>query len=274
MDTEIVPQTAVVAETTEPAPVTETPTTEGIATAVNTVESAPTGDIPKSVEELKEQRKKRQQAEQEAAYWRGVAEGRNQQPAAQPTAPQPQPVAQPPKLDDFESYAEWEVAKDKYILDQAATEAEKRLQQKIQAQQQQQKIQEQVGSYQKRIFEAAEEDPTILDIAQDPTLPARNPGVVSVVMQSDVAPDLVRWLHNNRKDASRINNLDPILAAKEMGVIEERIKNKPKPEPPKKVSQAPEPIPTITPSGSVTVDEDNLPMDQWMARRNKAVGYR
>ena len=72
----------------DPAPAPETPAPE-----------TPEAEPSKAVKELIAQRKKRQDAERDTAYWKGVAEGRGKQdvvPAA-PETPSGPPVA--PKLD-------------------------------------------------------------------------------------------------------------------------------------------------------------------------------
>jgi hypothetical protein len=86
-----------------------------------------------------------------------------------------------------------------------------------------------------------------------------------------MAPQLLKWLNNNRNEASRIASLPPIMAAHEIGMVAAGIKNTPKPAPPKRVSAAPDPIQTLTPSSSATVDEDDLPMEEYYKRRTKSL---
>lgn len=253
--------------------------------AVNTPDPAPGGTVPpeeqpKAVKELIDQRKRRQKAEQEAAYWRGVAEARAAGTTPPPPAVTPPVPAAPtapvapatPNIDDFATFDEYDKAmraydkeKEEYLV--AVTEF--RMTQKFQQQQIQKQQNQTQQNFQQRLEKAAEADPTILDIAADPTLPVSK-WMVPVLQESDVAPELLKYLHNNRGEAARIASLPPMLAAKEMGVIEAGIKTKPAPEPPKKVSSAPEPIPTVTPSGGGTIDEGDLPIDEYIKRRNKA----
>ncbi len=105
------------AVTTDPAPVTTTDPPAVIADPAPVVIEEPQGAKPsKVVEELKTQRKKRQDAEKEAAYWRGVAEARSK-PETVPAVPSSDPVA--PKLDQFETYEQYEAAKDVYLVNLA-----------------------------------------------------------------------------------------------------------------------------------------------------------
>lgn len=267
------------AVTTDSAPVNEAHveqavTTDSAPVETTTEQNTEEGSEPeqsKAVKELIAQRKRRQQAEQDAAYWRGVAEARGGKqettPAPVVQAPTNQaPVA--PNSDQFETWEDYEKAKDKYLIAQAKYEIiqESRKQQFASAQQQKQ------ATFQRRMEEASKEDPTITEIVQDRTLPLHE-RALSIVYESDVAPQLLKALNNDRKEATRLFqlfNTNPILAAREFGKLEAKLANAPKPTPPKKVSQAPTPISTVTATGSGTVDEDNLPVDQWIARRNKA----
>ena len=78
-------------------------------------------------------------------------------------------------------------------------------------------------------------------------------------------------MNNNREEAAKIARMEPMRAAVEFGKIEAKISSTPKPEAPKKVSAAPAPISTVQATASATVDEDNLPMDEYYKRRTKAV---
>lgn len=235
-------------------------------TAEQTTEEVQVAEPSKAVKELISQRKRRQQAEKEAEYWRGVAEAKGFKPETnipqqqQSSIPQ-QPVQ--PVLDQFETFEEYEKAKDEYLVQQA----EYRIAQKFMQYQQQNQQQKLQATFQQRIEAEAVNDPTIYDIVQDPSLPISD-SMAPLVQESDVAPQLLKWLHNNRKEAARIAQMHPLMAAKEIGAIEAGIKNTPKPEPPKRVSQAPEPIKTVTPSGSVKeFDPETATMEEYYQHR-------
>lgn len=246
----------VLAENTESAPVTNvTSTTEAVTT-----ESAPVTEVlqntevegaepSKTVKELIAQRKRRQQAEMEREYWRGIAEARANATPEKPVTPvfQPQNPPTAPVLDDFETFEEYEKAKDEYVLAQA----EQRMTAKLHQQELERQAQMVQLAFQQKIDRAAQDDPEIRDIVNDPYLPISQ-AMVPVLQQSDAAPELLRYLNANRQEAARIARLSPIMAARELGIIEAKLTfNQRNVEPPKKVSQAPEPIPTLTPTGSV-----------------------
>jgi hypothetical protein len=58
-------------------------------------------------------------------------------------------------------------------------------------------------------------------------------------------------------------------AAREMGILEAKLSFVPVVEPPKRVSTAPEPVKTVTPTSAAVVDEDSLPMEEYHKRRTQ-----
>lgn len=267
-----VPETAV---TTESAPVAGDETTEQNPKAAG---SEP--EQSKVVKELITQRKRRQVAETEAAYYKGIAEGRGHVASTQqtttPAAPtvvadQP-PVA--PNQDTFETWEEFEKADKRYMINLAKYELKQENNQMIAQQQQQQKIEfanQQKSKFLERMEKAAIDDPSILGIQDDNTFPMHK-FALPILFESEVAPEILKILNADRKEAGRIYqlfNTNPMLAASELGKLEASLLSKPRPTPPKKVSQAPEPISTISAAGANTVDEDNLPMDEYYRRYNQ-----
>ncbi len=240
--------TAVVAES---APVTE-PTPEPTE-----VEGAEPRES-KVVRELKDQRRKRQDAERDAAYWRGIAEGR-----AKPTEPspiiQPAPVTltKEPTIDQYEKYDDFLVAKAEWNVEQKTISK---------------RVQEEESEVQRifteRIQKAAETDPDISDVLNDRTLSISN-AMAAVIRRMEIAPQVLRYLSNNRNEAARISRLSPLVAAAEIGKIEMKLTSVPKTET-KKVSQAPEPIQTVKPTGVIPIDEDSMSTPDWIAKRNQA----
>lgn len=253
-----------IAETQESAPettvapeVTETP-----EEAVN-VESAPTQGEPepKAIQELKAQRKKRQIAEQEAAYWRGVAEASNRQPAAPaaPTVPQP---SEAPKLEDYEDLETFEAANVQYIIRQAEANIERKMTQK-QAEEAARQVEE---SFKQRLDAASEMEPDIIDVINDPTLPVSD-SMAQIIKRSDKSVELIKYLNLNRQAAQRMMRMSAHEVGYELGKIEAAFAREEKAAPPpKKVSMAPEPIQTVTPVGISDPDPDTLPIEEWMKK--------
>lgn len=239
-----------------PAPVTDEPDPS----------TEPAPEKPsKVVAELIAQRKKRQDAEREAAYWRGQAEARGAEkvpPMDVQSASPSAPVA--PKLDQFETFEQYEAAKDKYLIAQAKHEF---LQEQT-ATNQRQAAMTVDQAFQKRINEAAKEDPAIVDVMRDPTLPISS-SMIPLLKESENAPKILRWLDQNRAEASRIATLPPLQAAREMGIIEAQIRFAPKVEPPRRVSAAPEPVKPVVPSSVSIVDEESLSMEEYHRRQTE-----
>jgi hypothetical protein len=256
------------AVTQESAPVAEVAVQDVQDTPVNAVQgdSAPPqvdepDKEPKVVQELKAQRKKRQQAEQEAAYWRGVAEAsRVPEPAAQPEMVPSHTEA--PRLEDYEDIEAFEAANVKYIIQQAEMNIERKLQQK-QVEESTRQIE---ATFQKRMADAAEIEPDLADIISDPTLPVSG-DMANIIKRSDKSVELIKYLNLNRDTAKRMMHLSAHEVGYELGKIEAAFARQEKAiEPPKKVSMAPEPIQTVTPVGISDPDPETMPIEEWMRK--------
>ena len=228
----------------------------------------------KAVKELINVRKRAQTAEAEAAYYKALAQQGSGQ-GLPPQAPQPAydpnkpvvdiPTTKAPKSEDFETWEEFEAAKEDHLLAKARQQFIADFNRNIQLNNQSQAEQ----NFAAKIESASITNPAIRTILTDATLPI-NKEMAEIIKSSDNAPDLLVYLNEHRKDAARIHGLSPIMAAKELGRIEAMLENTPKAPPPKKISQAPEPLKTVSGSGSNQVDESKLSIDEWVARRNKA----
>ena len=254
------PETSV--NTTESDPVeTAAPSTE--TSQLETTDgdgSEPLGE--KGQKEVVTLRKRAQNAEAMIEYYKNLAL-QNQTHVQQP---QVQPVTNlvPPKEEDFDTFEAFNTAQLKFLVESAKTEIRKEYgEQSMRGAQLQAEL-----KWNERINKEAEEDPTILQTVKDDTL-IITPFLAALIKESEVGPKIVKYLDNNRSEMVRIANLQPVFAAKEFGRIEAKIMTTPAPEPPKRVSQAPKPIKTVTPVGTPVVDENNLSIEEWMARRNE-----
>jgi len=207
---------------------------------------------------------KQRDAERDAEYWRGVAEGRAAgQPAtpAMPGADAGGPSGPTPTPEQFESYDDFLYAEFKH---RASKEAAITRQTQAQAEVHQ--------KFMEKVNQEAEADPEILDILRDARfLPNSNPmsGVIaSAIKESDVSPQIMRHLHKNQGELQKLYQMTPVAAAREIGKLEQRLLSLNKPEPVRKVSQAPEPIKTLEPKGSQLPDMEKIPMDDFVKKRN------
>ena len=194
---------------------------------------------------------KQREAERQAEYWRGVASQGKQAPTQTATGTTPAPT-----VDQFEAYDDYLVAKAKHEIkiEQAAND-------------QQARISSASAAFTERINKAAEKEPEILEIVNDPTLPVST--VMSLVIkESEAAPEILKYLSEHREEAMKITRMTPGTAAREIGKIEYKLLNQPKPEI-KKVSQAPEPIKPVESKGAQAIDIEKLSMDEYVKRRNQ-----
>jgi len=94
--------------------------------------------------------------------------------------------------------------------------------------------------------------------------------MADVIKASNIGPELAYHLGSNIDEAKRISKLSPLLQAKELGVIEFRLANKPAP----RTTKTPAPIrPLKGSSGSSSADwlnnSEKLSAEEWAAKRNK-----
>jgi hypothetical protein len=221
----------------------------------------------KAVQELKTQRLKRQQAEREAAYWQGVAQGStgagvtrpDSHPRTDPSAP-----ASPPKLVDYPTYEEYEAARDSFIIQRAKAEVVQELR-TTDAKTRDQSVNE---AFMARVQAASVADPELPSILEDMSLPISD-AMATAVKESELAPQLLRYLNDNRDVARKLHGMSPISAAREIGKIETQLAARTKTAPPRQVSQAPEPITTVTTSGgALDIDPERESISDFMRRRN------
>ena len=242
---------------------------------VEPVEPAPATMVPLTA--LEGERRRRQEAKEEAAYWKGVAEAGGKStpttpaPAAAPIGP-PQAPARPKALNsaDFEDYGDYEAAQAKQDEeyqakrdDYVAAKVKHELQSDSQQRDQQQTLEQKRNKYLERLNKATELDPELQDIADGWMQPGKYQLPLSAAMQdtileSDVGPEILRHLYNNKQEAARIARLGVIAAARELVKIETTITDQSKTTP-RRVSNAPPPITPVTARGAVEVDDDKRP---------------
>jgi hypothetical protein len=264
MPGETAPQTAN-AEQAGPAPAPEQ-----IEISAEPAESAPAEQEPsqtteaqgsepeegkKVVEELKHVRKRAQTAEQEAAYWRGVAEAKAQMPQATEQASQSDKV---PNLADYSNYDDYLVAKAKYEVRQE------------QDQRQQVEYQNNIDrNYNERFNQAAKDIPDLPEAIRNARIPMQAQ-VITAIKESDVGPRIAYHLAKNPDDAIKLSQMTPSAAIREIGKIEARLTMKtPQPNQTKQISRAPEPIKPLGNLVTASVaDFDKMSMDDFVKRRN------
>ena len=202
---------------------------------------------------------------EEAQYWREQAQ------KAQPVeAPKPVEVKSL-RLEDFQyDEAAYYAAVNEQSRAIARQEAIAALKEEREAE----KAHAKATTFQTRAQEFAKSRPDFTEIATDRTLPV-NPTMAEVIRDSDIGPELLYWIGQNREQAASIYDLPPHLSARELGRIEARLeaqKEAAKRPPPPQVSQAPPPPPQVESSDATSVEHDPMKMTdaqfaKWRARQ-------
>jgi hypothetical protein len=224
--------------------------------------AAPAEEPRVKLSELIAERKKKQAAENRAAYLEGRLEG---------SQPPPAPGAQPGQtalpsftpLEEFKgTYDEWIVAKTKFEINQD---------------QEQRNRTTQIGAvertFQDRRTAANLEIPDLietLDAAQTNFQPA----VVTAIKKSDIGPQMAYYLAKNPEEAARIAQMEPELALMELGSLKEKVKESLKPKP-KASPRLPPPIVPGNGSGAPPdVDMADLSVEEYARKRQEQMFVR
>jgi len=269
-----------------PDPVTPDPVTPDSVTpdpADNTpVDDAAPVMVPLAKAQAEKARRKEVEAENQRLREQIAFEaGRHTAAPVAPAAPvkadgPPEPPVQPTPS-QFEDYDDFEAADTlfkqadrKYIVDLARYEARQEFSNQSHQQQRHQTETQVAQAFQGRLKEEAALDPDIITLANTFHLPGPSQLPLTGEMQdaireSDVGPKLLRHFANNRAEVLRLAALSPATQLREIGKIEAAIINKPQPAV-KRVSQAPEPIKPVGGNSSSDVDEDKMPMSDYLAR--------
>jgi hypothetical protein len=286
---EIATQEAAAAATAAPPATDEQKPTEEAAPATpETKDEKPTEEAPPAApaadpalsegaeKRIRELVAKQRASEREAEYYRGLAEGRVSKP--------PDAAPAPLKIEDYlpteqefttvgltaENFEKMGRSYDDLLMAKSAFAIEKRnavLTRRADEDRVRESVARTQQTFMERINKAAETDPGILEIMEDRTLPVSQT-MAEIIRESEVAPKILRHLSVNRAEGLRIAQLSPLAAARELGRIEAKIMAAPAPAPPNRVSQAPEPIRPLTPSGVTEIDLDKVPIDDFMKKRN------
>jgi hypothetical protein len=205
-----------------------------------------TGDAPAKKKPWWEKRfdeltAKRYEKEAEAAYWRGIAEGRapQQQEA-------PQEVGPPDRWEDPEGYDRW-------LIDQAkrAVLAETERAQSLR-------------TYEERAAKVRETRPDYDSVVNNPALRI-TPTMAEVIKESDVGPEVAYHLGTNPQEAARIASLPQHRQAAELGKLEVRL-SQPKPAPQTRTPPPPPPQTVSGISSGINKSPEDMSMAEYVAQ--------
>lgn len=188
---------------------TETETSESADDAGEATEE-PQKRVPWFQKRIDEVTRQKYEAQRESDYWRGVAEGRGQSNT-------PVQAEGPPKEDQFESYEDYEQARIDYAVEQRLRQ-EREVEQRTTV----------FRTYEERAAKLRETAPDFDSVVGDPSLKI-TPLMAEVIRESDIGPQVAYHLGTNRSEAERIASLPPHRQAAELGRIEARLTEQPKP---------------------------------------------
>ena len=246
---------------------------------VKTGESTPPPPAPEETEEQKQSKKvlsgvqkrideltkQKYEQQREAQYWKQQAEEAKQlQEALYRKISEPSQN----QYQDSESYAQ---AKGEWLAQQRASELfaeqQKRQAQEAQMREQFAAIEQQKAVISRAMDEGAKKYPDFVEAINTPGLPnlgQDNPAALQAIMESEYGIDVAYHLAKNPLEAIRIANLPPLKAVKEIARLETRFEGK-------KTSSAPPPVPSIGNNEKAQRSDDELSVDEWMARRDKSL---
>jgi hypothetical protein len=189
-------------------------------------------------------------------------------PAAAPEPPAPPPPNLPPKpsQEQFETYEEYVEALGGWAADKRFIEREH---QYVQSQRQTEEGRR--ASKARDWFSKGQEKYDDFDeVARSSSVPITPFMAEAMVEAGDVGTDMAYFLGQNPKEASRISSLPPLAQIRELGKLEAKLTA---PAPPLKTkSTAPPPIAPVVQSGEAHLPGlDELPLDDFMKRRNAEV---
>lgn len=183
------------------------------------------------------------EAANEAAYWRGIAEGKT------PQAPVQEQQGPPDRWDDPEGYDRW-------LINQAKVEFRE-----------EQKASKVAGSYLERVAKFAESKPDYDRVVNNPALKI-SPVMAEVIGESELGPEVAYHLGSNPSEAARIASLPHARQAAEIGRLEAKLAQPAaKPQP-----RTPPPPPPQTVNGlssGLNKAPEDMTMAEYIAWRSK-----
>lgn len=209
-------------------------------------------------------------------YWRELALARTTG-AAEPPAPTGTADDPAPKLADFDSTEKWAEAHAVWTDRQIEKRTAAAVQSTLQTRESAVREQEMREAYARRLDEYEKVMPDARLVIANPTMTRAlqaQPAIAEVVMASERGPELAVHLAKNPAELVRISRMAPTQAAAAIGRIEAKLPPRggapgPKPTPRPQPSRAPEPPLPIGGGGAPSIDDMNLPLEDFLAKLNR-----
>jgi hypothetical protein len=214
--------------------------------------------VQKRIDELTRQRyeaeRRAEQSRSEAEHYRKMAQDKPQEPAKDDKAP---------RFEDFNSYDDYVAA----VAEHKATKKFEELTRKDQEKQTQQKQAEVVKNFNDKVTEARKKYDDFDTVALGNHV-AYNDVTTSLVLASDASTELAYYLGKNPEIAQKLTQISPLEAAKEIGRIEAKLLEKPKPQS-KQITNASPPIKPVGGKERLKKDPSQMSNAEYRAWRSK-----
>jgi hypothetical protein len=248
-------QETVVPGTTEPEAEPAQPDPDATATGETPEPEPPKpSGKEKRISELVWQR---EEARREAAYYKGLAEGKG----GAPQGAEPAATDGPPKQEDFGTYDEYLRALTRHEIRTEMAQERQKLTGELEARELQ-------GGFEKRVeaVRAKHADFNEVAFANDHEV---SPIMRDAILNTPNGAEIAYWLGQNHEESNRIARLSPNHQIFELGRISDRLaarQSAPKPQ----ASAAPAPITPVKAGGKAVEGlREDLPIGEWMKRREK-----
>ncbi len=225
-----------------------------------------TGKVEKRINRLT---RDKHEAEREAAYWRGKAEGGGAQTPAPGAEPQSTFAESEPQPENYESEADymkalgpWSVRKERHDIDAVSKASEATA-----------AVAEIRKEFNRKVDDSniREKHPDFDEVLTDSGGIFYNDLMEEMVMTSNYTAEIAYHLASNPGEVDRIGQMGPVQAAKTIAGLEAQFTPKPTK---RTVTDAPAPITPVDGGGvQPTTDISKLKMDDFAAKRNKEVNY-
>lgn len=203
----------------------------------------------------------RHEAEREAAYWRGIAEG-----TKKPDAPaQPQKVADAkPAVADFQDYDSYIEAVAEWKADQKIREVLRSNDERSEQSKRASEAREVASTWATRQEATRQAIPDYDEVVGSSSV-IISPSVSDVLLTSESGPQVAYHLAKNPAIVDRLNAMTPIAAAREIGRLEAALEKPSK----KPAVPVPEPATVSRSSRTQTSDPAQMTQEQYRAMRAK-----
>lgn len=203
-------------------------------------------------------------AEREAAYWRGIAEGSRPQTQQVPEPAAREPAAKP-NLADFTDYETYIEALTDWKTTQKVTEVVHNQREATVQERQRAEALEVAKGWASKQEDARKSIPDYDEVLGGAETVVA-PYVTDAILTSDRGPEVAYHLAKNPALAEKLNKLSPIAAAREIGRIEAALE---KSSPGTSRSAPPPPARTTRSSATISGDPAKMDHEQYRAMRAK-----